>query len=323
MIFDEQIARKPNLYPWTDKFIESMHNGFWTHREFNFQSDVHDFRTKLNENEKEIVIRALSAIGQIEIQVKTWWAKIGENLPHPSIIDLGFVMANTEVIHGDAYERLLEVLGIEDVFEKNLQLDIIKGRVNYLKKHTHKFHSNNKKQFVYSLILFTLFVENVSLFSQFYVINWFGRFKNYLKDTNKQTEYSAREEQIHALVGVQMINTIRKEYPELFDSELQEKVEYEVKQALKYESEIVDWMINGLTEDGLNAELLKTFIMNRMNNSLEMIGFSRQFDVDLILLKKTRWFDEQILGNNSTDFFNSKPVEYSKSSQSFDENDLF
>ncbi len=26
-IFEEQISRKPNLYPWTDQFIEAMHNG--------------------------------------------------------------------------------------------------------------------------------------------------------------------------------------------------------------------------------------------------------------------------------------------------------
>ena len=40
MIFDEQISRKPDNYPWTQEFIEAMHNGFWTHREFNFSSDI-------------------------------------------------------------------------------------------------------------------------------------------------------------------------------------------------------------------------------------------------------------------------------------------
>ena len=43
--------------------------------------------------------------------------------------DLGYVMANTEVIHNNAYERLLEVLGLQDVFEENLKLDFIEGRV--------------------------------------------------------------------------------------------------------------------------------------------------------------------------------------------------
>ena len=127
MIFDEQISRKPNRYPWTEEYIESMHNGFWTHKEFSFKSDVQQFKVKLNDQEREIVIRTLSAIGQIEIAVKTFWAKLGENLPHPSLSDLGYVMANVEVIHNNAYERLISALGLEDVFEENLKLDWIGG----------------------------------------------------------------------------------------------------------------------------------------------------------------------------------------------------
>ena len=111
-IFDEQVVRKPNLYPWTEKFIEAMHNGFWTDKEFNFKSDLHNFKVNLTEQEREIIIRTLSAIGQIEVAVKTFWAKLGDNLPHPALQDLGYVMANVEVIHNSAYERLISVLGL-------------------------------------------------------------------------------------------------------------------------------------------------------------------------------------------------------------------
>lgn len=323
MIFDEQITRKPDHYPWTQDFIEAMHNGFWTHREFNFQSDIQDFKVNLTEQEKQIIIRALSTIGQLEISVKKFWAKLGDNLPHPSLNDMGYVMANVEVIHGDAYERLLEVLGIDNSFDEILQLEIIKGRVNYLRKHLHKFHDNNKKQFIYSLILFTLFVENIALFSQFYTISWFGRFKNLLKDTNKQVEYTSREENLHAMIGMKIINVIRKEHPELFDEELREKIEHESKDAIKYECQIIEWIVNGYGHDSLNSDLLKEFIKNRMNDSLKEIGYNPVFEVNSDMIKKTRWFEEQVLGNNSTDFFHSRPVEYQKSAMSFSEEDLF
>jgi ribonucleoside-diphosphate reductase beta chain len=323
MIFEEQITRKPDNYPWTQEFIEAMHNGFWTHKEFNFQSDIQDFRVNLNDQERTIITRALSTIGQLEISVKKFWAKLGDNLPHPSINDMGYVMANIEVIHGDAYERLLEVLGIDDSFEEILKLDMIKGRVNYLRKHLHKFHNDNKKQFIYSLILFTLFVENIALFSQFYTIGFFSRFKNFLKDTNKQVEYTSREENLHAMIGIKLINTIKSEHPELFDEELKTKILYEAKEALKYECQIVEWIVNGYGNEYLNSDLLKEFIKNRMNESLKQIGYSEIFDIDHEKLAKTIWFDEQVLGNNMTDFFHSRPVEYSKKSQSFAEEDLF
>ena len=323
MIFEEQVSRKPDHYPWVGKFIEAMHNGFWTDKEFSFTSDLQDFNVRLNEQEKEIIVRTLSAIGQIEVAVKKFWSKLGDNLPHPSFSDLGFVMANVEVIHNNAYERLLEVLGLEEVFEENLKLDFIEGRVNYLRKYTHKFYKNSKKQYVYALILFTLFVENVSLFSQFYVINWFSRYRSVLKDTDQQVKYTRNEENVHALVGMKIINTIREEHPELFDEELEDRILDEAQQAFSAESKIVDWMINGIQEKGLNAEILKEFIKNRINDSLQEIGFKQAFDVDKNLLKDTIWFEEELLGNNATDFFHSRPVEYSKNSQTFNEEDLF
>lgn len=323
MIFDEQISRKPNHYPWTDKFIKAMHDGFWTDKEFTFSSDVQQFKVTLSEKEKEIIIRTLSAIGQIEVAVKTFWARLGDNLPHPSLQDLGYVMASVEVIHNNAYERLLSVLGLDDIFEQNLKLEWIQGRVKYLRKYTHKFYKDSKKQYLYAIILFTLFVENVSLFSQFYVINWFARFKNVLKDTDQQVKYTRNEENLHALVGIKIINTIREEYPELFDQELEDRIVKEAGEAFDSESQIVDWMVNGINEEGLSAPVLKEFIKNRINQSLEQIGFPKAFEVNKELLSSTMWFEEELLGNNMADFFHSRPTEYSKKNQSFSEDDLF
>ena len=322
-IFEEQITRKPNRYPWTEEFMEAMHSGFWTDKEFSFKSDIHQFRTELTEQEQEIIVRTLSAIRQIEVAVKTFWAKLGENLPHPSLSDMGYVMANIEVIHNNAYERLLTVLDMEDIFEENMKLEWIQGRVKYLKKYTHRFYKDSKKQYLYALILFTLFVENVSLFSQFYIINWFARFKNVLKDTDQQVKYTRNEENIHGMIGIKIINTIREEMPELFDDELKERILHEADEAYKAEAKIVDWMVNGYKEEGLNANILKEFIKNRINESLDQIGFGTPLEVDKLLLQKTTWFEEELLGNNMTDFFHSRPTEYSKKNQSFDEDDLF
>ena len=168
MIFEEQLSRKPDHYPWTQEFIEAMHNGFWTDKEFSFTSDIQDFNVNLTDKEKDMIIRTLSAIGQIEVAVKKFWAKLGDNLPHPSLTDLGYVMANVEVIHNNAYERLLKVLGLEDVFEENLKLDFIEGRVNYLRKYNHKFYKDSKKQYVYSISFYAFCGKCFSLFAVLY-----------------------------------------------------------------------------------------------------------------------------------------------------------
>ena len=82
-------------------------------------------------------------------------------------------------------------------------------------------------------------------------------------------------------------------------------------------------MVNGFDEKGLSGSILKEFIKNRINESLEQINFKKAFEIDKALLKDTVWFEEELLGNNATDFFHTRPVEYSKNSQTFDAEDLF
>ena len=322
-IFDEQVARFPDLYSWTRKFIEAMWHGHWTPEEFNFKADVHDFKTVLTKEEQGIINRTLTAIGQIEISVKKFWAKIGDTLPHPSIIDMGYVMAGIEVIHNIAYEKLLVVLGLEDSFKENLKADPIAGRVKYLRKYLDKQYKDNKKQFLYALILFTLFVENTSLFSQFYIVMWFGRFKNVLKDTNKQVKYTTKEELIHGLAGSTLVNVIRTEYPELFDDDLKAKIQAEALEAYEAECKIIDWILGDYEGPRLNKTILKEYVKYRINVSMESIGFDKPFEIDELLYRDFEWMNEEVLAPSQEDFFKGRPIDYSKKSRVVNRKSIF
>jgi ribonucleoside-diphosphate reductase beta chain len=323
MLFEEQIARKPDLYPWTKQFIEAIWKGFWTPEEFNFRSDYSQFKTDLTEAEQQIVVKTMSAIGQIEIAVKSFWADVGKHLPHPSIKDLGYAMANSEVIHNMAYEKILDVLHMTHVFEENLNEEVIKGRVDYLRKYNNKVYEDDKKQYIYSIILFTLFVENVSLFSQFYIIMHMNRNKAVMKDCAQQVQYTRNEEMLHAQVGIKLIQTLRDEYPEYFDQELQDRIEQECIDSLKAESKVIDWIMGDYSVKGLNADILKSFIAYRMAESIDQIGFdSSEIKFNQELVDETFWFEEELLGANMTDFFQKRPVEYAKG-QGITADDLF
>lgn len=323
MLFEEQVSRKPNLYPWTQDFIDAIWHSFWTPNEFSFRSDYAQFHTELTDEQRGMIVRTLSAIGQIEIAVKTFWANLGRNLPHPGLTDLGFVMAQNEVIHNQAYEKLLDVLGLQDVFEANLKEDVVAARVKYLRKYLDKAYADDRKQYVYAIILFTLFVENVSLFSQFLIVTHFNRFHNVLKDTAQQVYYTRNEEQLHAQVGIKIINTLRAEYPELFDEELEARVTSEAMDAAIAEFSVIDWIMGDYREETLNPEILKSYIANRINASLADIGFEAALPVNGELLKHTRWMDEESLGGTISDFFHMKPVEYGKGTQTFSAEELF
>lgn len=322
-LFDLQISRKPNHYPWAETVMDTLIESPWHGKEFNFRADYTQFKTELTDQEREIVKKTLALIGQVEISVKTFWRDLGNTFPHPYIIDMGCVMAYNEVIHNQAYERLLNILGLEEVFEEILKEPCVEGRVEYLRKHLEKTFEDDKKQFIYSLILFSLFVENVSLFSQFYIIMNFNKTRALLKDTAQQIQYTRNEENLHATVGKLLINTLRKEYPEYFDTELEALVRKECLDALKHETRIVRWILGDYNSYGLNSEVVVAYIQNRLNDSLEDIGFETLFEVDPNLKSQFMWADYEEEGTTMTDFFQKRVVEYSKNSKSYTMEDLW
>lgn len=324
-LFDAQVGRKPNNYPWTQEIIDALWTSHWTPNEFNFRSDYGQFQTELTDQERQIIVRTLSAIGQIEIAVKRFWGDLGKNFPHPAMSDMGFVMANNEVIHNLAYEKLLDVLNLQHVFDETLKEPVIAGRVEYLRKYLDRVYQDDRKQYVYALILFTLFIENTSLFGQFYVILHFNRYRNVLKDTSQQVQYTRLEEQIHTQAGVLLINTLRQEYPEMFDADLEARVTDEVQKAVAYEGRVIDWMLGDYEGHNLSADVVKAYTTKRLDDAMKQVGFggvSMSDDVKA-LLPRTTWMEEELKGVTLTDFFQQRPVEYAKKHRAFDAEELF
>ena len=323
-IFEKRLSYKPFDYSEiTDPLINAMWASHWTHNEFNFKSDVQDYFTSISEEERGIIKRAILLISQVEVAVKSYWANIGQLLPKPEIADMGAVFGGVEVIHSRAYSEILTKLGLEDEFTTLLDNEFVNNRVQYLNKYVDKVYEDDRKQVLYSLILFTLFTENVSLFSQFYTILGFNRFKAVMKDTANVVQYTSKEENLHAEGGMALINQIRIEHPELFDDELKARIADEAKEAMIAERRLIDWILQGFENEFLNDSILNNYLKNRVNISMERIGIDPQFDVNLDILKKTEWMDEEVYASALSDFFHKKPIDYTKNNKSFNADELF
>lgn len=323
-IFNKRVNYKPFEYDSITKpFIDSIWASHWTVNEFGFQSDVQDFKTKLTKEEQEVIKRAALLISQVEVAVKAFWGRFGEMFPKPEIADVGATFSGNEIIHSRAYAQILEVLGLNEEFQNMLASEVIEGRVKYLNKYADKVYDDDRKMKIYSTILFTLFTENTSLFSQFFVLLGFNRFNNVMKDVSNIVQYTSKEEQVHALFGITIVNQVRKEHPELFDKDLTDKIIEEAKEAVKAETEVIKWMLNGFENEFLSEEILVTFVKSRLNKALEDIQIDFQFEIDEKTEEKIIWMEEEIMLPENTDFFFKKPVSYGKKTKSFSEEDLF
>ena len=322
-IFSKRTNLKPYEYPELGEYVDAIRHSYWVHTEFNFTSDIQDFKVHLNDKEKSAVQRAMLAISQIEIAVKTFWGDIYKKLPKPEIGNVGATFAESEVRHADAYSHLIQLLGLNSEFESLLEVPAIRRRIKYLEKAISNVKSIENQDYFESVILFSMFVENVSLFSQFLVIMSFNKHKNVLKGISNAVEATSKEENIHAEFGFDLVNLIKGENPNWWTPELVEDIIIETKNAFDAESEIVDWIFEAGDLSFLTKEQTLEFIKHRFNLSLNSIGIDNIFTINHKVLETTEWFDDEILTTKHTDFFNKRSINYSKKSKSITLNDLF
>lgn len=322
-LFKERINFKPYEYPEVMDFVDAINHSYWLHSELTFVSDVQDFKVKITEQERDVIHRTLMAISQIEVKVKSFWGNLYQYVPKPEINAVGATFSESEVRHERAYSELLEKLNLNADFATLLSVPEIKGRISYLSKYMNPEFMADKKNFVLSLALFTIFVENVSLFSQFAVILSFNRFKYALKDISSVVEWTSKEELIHGQFGIWLINKIKAENPTWFDDDFYERMVRIARKAIEAESKLLDWIF-GENEIGfITKSSLKEFIKQRTNDSLVAIGCEYQFKTNADELEKLQWFSEEVYSTPATDFFYKRPTTYAKRTQSFTKNDLF
>lgn len=322
-IFDKRVNYKPFEYPEILQFTEAINKSFWVHSEVDFTADVQDFHSMLSANEKQVVKRSLLAIAQIEVAVKSFWGNLHSHLPKPEFNGLGSTFAECEFRHSEAYSRLLEVLGYNNDFEKLIETPVIKKRVEYLSEALAHTKSDDKKKYVFSLILFSILIENVSLFSQFAIILSFTRFKGLMKNVSNIIAWTSVDEQIHADAGTRIINMIKREFPEFFDDETKEEVAAIVRQSMEVESEILDWIFEDGEIDNPGKKDLLNFMKFRVDSSLRKIGMAGIYNVSDAEYLPMAWFEEEVFANSLDDFFAKRPVDYTKHDKSITAADLF
>lgn len=321
-IFEARRAIKPYEHPHLIKYAHAIHESFWTPEHFTYDRDVNDYLVKLNTTEQDVLKKAMLAIGVIENKVKTFWARIDMRMPKTEIAIVGHTFAGNEVIHQLTYEKLLTLLGLEDEFDKVIDIPCMQGRSDYLTKYLQGVYSKSNKEFTKSLILFTLLVENASLFSQFLIVSSFKKHKNILSNFNSVISATAREENLHAKFGEELIKIIRSENPEWFDEEMESKIRRNVRKALVAETEVLDWIFEKGELDFLPKESIIEYLKSRFNKSLNQIGYSNEFEINDKLLEPTEFLEVQLMASSSFDFFNEKSTDYSQNT-AFDEEDLW
>jgi ribonucleoside-diphosphate reductase beta chain len=124
-----------------------------------------------------------------------------------------------------------------------------------------------------------------------------------------------RDEITHLLLFQNMINSVRKERPELFTSELEEKVRTMFRRAVELESDWGKYITQGQIL-GFTDAIIEQYIQYLADRRLEAVGYKAEYNVK----HPIPWVDGYASFNDQrTNFFEGNVVNYSKGSITFDD----
>lgn len=322
-ITDRRIAIKPYEYPHLLQYRDAIRHSYWVHTEFTLSGDVQDWYTRVDECDRELLKRTMLAISQIEVEVKTFWARIYDRLPKPEIAEVGMTFAESEVRHANAYSHLLDLLHLNDAFLRLVQEPVFAERIAYLEAAKQGIRQQSIRDFVFSLMLFSSFVEHISLFGQFLILMAYNKHGNLFKGISNIVEATSKEEQIHGMFGIELVRIFRQEFPEYFDRAMEEAVYEMTHKAYCAEKQLLGWLFERGDTRVITYAQVDEFLKSRFNRSLEYLGYLPLFEVDQELLETTRWFDDEVITTKENDFFNKRSVNYNKKVVAYTADNLF
>jgi len=234
----------PSEYPEFEEFENAITHSFWRHTEYNYDSDVHYFNHVLTPHQKTVISRAMLAISQIEVSIKSKWAMLYAKLPKPEVLLVGSVFAESEARHLRAYSELLRRLNLFDEFEGLSEVEVFKKRLKRLQNADDAFN-HQVEAIIYDIATFAVLVEGASLFSQFLLIMSFEKYQNMLKGMSNAVAATSLEEEVHKRFGIQLVNLLIEENPRIEVDKVKAAVREKVIAFMREEKELIDWIFEG------------------------------------------------------------------------------
>jgi ribonucleoside-diphosphate reductase beta chain len=323
-ILEPKFEYRPYDYSDLLQYRDAIRHSYWLHTEFSLTGDIQDWHVRVTPAERELLRRTMLAISQVEVAVKLFWSRLYDRIPRSEIAEVGMTFAESEVRHANAYAHLLEALRLDDDFSKALvESPVFRRRVQTLMEAQSFAKDGTEKGLIASLILFSSIVEHVSLFSQFLIIMSFNKHRGIFKGISNIVEATSKEEQIHGMFGRHLVNLLKQEYPELFDSDMLFKINQSFINSYQTEMELIDWLFERGEPDFLSKSDVINYVLYRYNDCLEAFGLTPMFQVDEKALERVRWFEEELMTTKENDFFWKRSITYSKKMRSFTEDALF
>jgi ribonucleoside-diphosphate reductase beta chain len=309
------------LYPMRHKFAWEAYNvgnaNHWLPTEISMQKDIEQWRsqTALTKDERQAFETVLGFFTTAEsMAANNVVLGLYKHVTSPEVRMYLLRQGYEEAIHTHAYQYIVESLAmdeakifnmyrdVEAIYNKdNLVLTLNEGIFDPTFK-TGTFENDQK--FLENWAVFALIMEGIFFYSSFAVMFGFQR-QGKLVGSAEQIQYIMRDESQHLNFGINIVNSIKEEQPELWSKDFQNHIVDLIRRAVVLEYTFAKEVFpKGIF--GMNAAGFKQYIEHIADRRLERVGLPTQYNVD----NPFPWMSEAIDLSKEKNFFETRVTEY-------------
>ena len=299
----------PFKYDWAwQKYLDGSAN-HWMPQEINMTADVALWKDPngLTEDERRIVMRNLGFFSTADSLVaNNIVLSVYRHITNPECRQYLLRQALEEAIHTHAYQYVIESLGMDEgeIFNMYKEIPSVARKAAWALPFTESLADQNFK--TGSLEDDKTLLRNlIAFYCGFTQILSMGN-RNKMTGTAEQFQYILRDESMHVNFGIDMINQIKLENPQLWDEAMQTEARNMILQGTQLEIEYAhDTMPGGIL--GMNAESMSDYLRFIANRRLTQIGLEEEFPN---ATNPFPWMSEIMDLRKEKNFFETRVIEY-------------
>jgi len=308
----------PFKYDWAwQKYLDGSAN-HWMPEEVPMHDDIKLWQDPkgLTEDERKIVEVNLGFFSTADSLVaNNLVLAVYRHITNPECRQYLLRQAFEEAIHTHAYTYCVQSLGLDEskIFNMYREIPAVATKAEWALPFTQSLgdpnfrtgSSENNQRLLRDLIAFYVVFEGIFFYVGFTQILSMGR-RNKLTGVAQQFQYILRDESMHMNFGIDVINQIKLENPELWTEEFQSEMIELIKTGVDLETRYAyDTMPKPIL--GMNANLFEEYIKFIANRRFVQIGLPEQYPG---AKNPFEWMSEIMDLKKEKNFFETRVTEY-------------
>ena len=303
-------------YQWALNLWDMMEANTWFPKEVQMTGDAKDYKF-LTVSEKRMYDLVLSQLIFMDsLQTNNLMDNINPYITAPEINACLSRQSYEEANHSKSYAVMVESISdntdaIYDMWKTDQKL---LAKNTYIANIYKELSGEVTDEKILLALIANQILEGLYFYSGFAAIYALGKSGKMLGST-QMIRFIQRDEVTHLLLFQNMINSVRKERPELFTPQLEVTIRNMFKEAVELEADWGHYITQGKIL-GFTDAIITQYIQYLADQRLKAIGYKPEFNVS----HPIPWVDGfGSFNDQRTNFFEGNVVNYSKGSIDFDD----